>query len=88
MNYDLETLCTCYSLECLKLIRQKRLDGVKPPDKPGPWVLDGVPGVWLSNDVVWACSMQLLEKAIQCYNNEEFQLIRDGKKPIMSSFES
>ncbi|MCM1221375.1 MAG: hypothetical protein NC548_43530 [Lachnospiraceae bacterium] len=61
-EYNIEVLCTSYSLERLKMQRQKLL--CAPVIQKSPDVIDDV-------------TIDVLDKAILCYDEERYKSIRD-----------
>lgn len=60
-EYNIEVLCTCYSLEELHMQRCKLCDGTK---HNGPDIIDDV-------------TIDVLDKAIACYGEEKYKQIRE-----------
>lgn len=60
-EYTIETLCTCYSLKRLNDQLYKLYNGIK---QDGPDIIDDAP-------------INILEKAISCYNDKEYQTVRE-----------
>lgn len=61
-EYNMEVLCTCYSLEKLNARRCELCAGAAAHN--GPDVIDDV-------------TIDVLNKAIQCYNTEKYKQIRE-----------
>lgn len=60
-EYNIEVLCTCYSLSELNMQRRKLYDGTT---QNGPDLIDDV-------------TIEELNKAISCYNEEKYKCIRE-----------
>lgn len=60
-EYNIEVLCTCYSLEELHMQRCKLCDGTK---HNGPDIIDDI-------------TIDVLDKAIACYGEEKYKQIRE-----------
>ena len=60
-EYNIEVLCTCYSLERLKLQQKKLSEGT----------------ISIGSDVIDDAAFEELSKAILCYDEEKYKLIRD-----------
>ena len=65
LEYNIEVLCTCYSLEELEKQCKRLCDGIS--DKG-------------SNDLINNVSIEVLNQAISCYDKEEYVHIRREMK--------
>lgn len=64
-EYDIQTLCICYSLECLKNRRDELLNGE-----------DNLVVGKFESPVIKTAGIDMLNEAIADYNNEKYQRVR------------